>query len=221
VTRARHGPGGGDDARGGPRHDRADRAIAGEAGSDDAAVSLHHQEIGAKPAARKLARERREIAVEHRLHRGVHRRGDAALVLAVFRNHPVAGGHVGVRPELPRYGRGALFVRGVEVAVQEVDYQRFAAGGEKPAHRGAHTLLVERRHNRAFGVDALDRLAAKLARNQRLEPADEAVRPGPGAAAELEHIAKAARGDEPGARELPLEEGIRGGRGPVHEELEI
>ena len=72
------------------------------AGRDGAAVALHHQQFAREAAPRQLALQPLDIAMQHRLDRGVPRCRHAPLVLAVFRDDGVAGGDVAVRPDLAR-----------------------------------------------------------------------------------------------------------------------
>src|SRR5437899_2711716 len=66
----------------------------------------------------------------------------------------------------------------------------------------AHFRLVERNHHAAAIVHPLAYFPAAIARNQRLRDALQAVHQRPVAASELEHVAKAARGDQRAARAL-------------------
>ena len=102
-----------------------------------------------------------------------------------------------------------------------MDHERLDALRPEPARRLAHLVLGEGHDHLALGVHALVDLEAQIARDQRLEAALEPVRRGPRAAAQLEHVAEAARRDEPRPRALALEQRIgRGGR-PVHDHLQL
>ena len=166
-------------------------------------------------ARRQLLLEPPEIALEHRLDRGVDRSRHAALVFAILGKDHVAGGDVAVRPQLGGDRQRTALVDRIAVAVQEMDHQGFAAHRQQPDHRRAQRLLVERRQDPAIGGDPLRHLEAALARDQGLEAAEQAVSMRSGAPAELEDVAKAARRDQPGARDLALEQGVGGGRGAV------
>ena len=105
--------------------------------------------------------------------------------------------------------------------MDEVDHQRLDAALAQPRRRAPHLVLVEGRDLLPLGVHPLGDLQAQLARDQRLEGALEPVGRRPRAAAQLQDVAEAARGDEPGARALALEEGV-GGRGrAVDDDLQI
>ena len=212
---------GGDDAGGGAGHDGIHRGLRGDRAGDGAAVPLHHEQVLCEAAALEFFRELLEVAVEDRLHGCIHRRGDAALVLAIFRKNGMAGGDVAVRPEFARNVEGALFVCRIDVAVQEMDDERFAAFRGEALGRFAHGEFVERNDLFALGVHALGDFHAQLARYQRFEPAFQTVCIGPRAAAQLQHVAEALRGDEPGLCKLPLQQCIGRGRGAVHEHPEL
>ena len=89
------------------------------------------------------------------------------------------------------------------------------------ARRLTHLLLVEREHDLAVGVDALGHLEAQLPRDERLEGALQAVRGRAGAAPELQHVAEAARGDQPGPGALALEQRVGRRRRAVDERLDL
>ena len=61
---------------------------------------------------------------------------------------------------------------------------------------------------------------AQVARDNRHESARHAIGLRPRAPPELDDVAKTARGDHAGAREPPLEHGVGGGRGAVHDEID-
>ena len=114
-------------ARGRARHHGVHGRERDELRRRRAAIALHHQDVAVEALAQKLQAQAREIAVEHGLHRGIDRRRHAALVLAVFRQDGVAGGDVAVGPQRMDDLGGALLVRGIDVAVQEMDDHGLAA----------------------------------------------------------------------------------------------
>jgi len=81
----------------------------------------------------------------------------------------------------------------------------------------AHGLLVERRQHVAARVETLRHLDAQLAGDDRLEAADHAIAVGARAPSQLEHVAKAHRGDQAAHDTLALEDGIGADRGAVHQ----
>ena len=186
-----------------------------------AAVAVHDEEIAFKAARRELAPETADVAVEDRLHGGVHRGGCAALVFAELRKQRVPERDVGVRPGALRDLGGAALVRRVGIGMQKMDDERLAPGGKKRFDALLDLGLVERRQDLAAGAHALADFEAQLARDQRLEGAGEAVRLRPGAAAELEGIAEAPGGDEPDAGGLAFEHRVRRRRRAVDDEVDV
>ena len=81
--------------------------------------------------------------------------------------------------------------------------------------------LVERHDDLTIGIHALVDFDAQLARYQRLERAEHAVRLRARAPAELQRVAEAARGDQPDPRHLALEQRIGRGRRAVDDEVEV
>ena len=132
----------------------------------------------------------------------------------------MADGDVGVRPELGGDRGGAELVGGVGVGVEEVDDEGLAALGEEVGDGGAGGGLVEGGEDAAPGVGALGDLEAEVAGDDGGEAAGHAVGVGPGAAAELEDVAEALGGDEAGAGEAALEDGVGGGGGAVDDEVD-
>ena len=173
-----------------------------------------------KPRVRSSPCKPGDVAFEQRLHRGVDRRGDAALELPALGEERVAHGDRRVRPDLGGDRRGAALVSGIGVGVQEMDDERLAARGEQRRDGGAGGRLVERGQHPAAGVHPLGNLEPEVARDDRREAAGHAVGLRTGAAAELEHVAEARGGDEPGPREPALEHGVGGGGGAVDDQVD-
>ena len=111
LARDAAGIGGRHHARGRARHHRVDCRLGDELRGDRAAVALHHQDVAVEALGRQLGPQPREIAVEHRLDRGVDRRRHAALELAILRQDGVARRDVGVGPQAAHDLGGALLVR--------------------------------------------------------------------------------------------------------------
>ena len=174
-----------------------------------------------KPWRLQLALQAAHVAVEDRLHGGIHRRGGAALIFAEFRQQRMPERDVFVGPQGARDLAGAQLVRRVGVGVQEVDDEALAASRDQRVHRRRQRRLVERGHHLAACIHALGHLEAQLARDDRLEGAGHAVGLGPGAPAQLERVAEAARGDQPDLGDLALQHRVGGGRGAVDDQVEI
>ena len=215
VAGALAGIGGGDDPRSRAGHHGLGRITRDETRRDHAAIAIHDKEIAPVAQPLQFAAQPVHIALEDRLHRGVHRRRHAALEFARFRQQRMARRDVVVRPEVLRYLGSAALMRGVGVGVEEVDDERLAAGGEQRLHSPLHFLFVERRAHRTRGFDAFGYFQPQIARDDRDKSAGHAVGLRTRAAAKLDYIAKAARGDHAGAGEAALQHCIGSGRGAV------
>ncbi len=139
----------GDHARRRPRHHGRDRVLGDDRGRHRAAVALHDEQLAREAAPGELARKALEVAVQHRLDRGVDGGGRAALVLALLGDDGVSRGHVAVRPERANDLGGARLVRRIDVAVQEVDDDAFRAELDQLRRGGRDRGLVERHRGHA------------------------------------------------------------------------
>ena len=207
----------GDRSGGRAGHDGVHGEIDGRAGRHHAAIPLHHEKLVAQPRAAQVLREAAEIARHDRLHVAVERRRAAAFEFAHLAQYVAAQGHEPVGPDLPRNFAAALLMRRVGVGMDEMDHQCLGAALAQAMHFPPHRRLVERRQDPAGGIDALGHLGPQIARDQRLEAPGHAVGIGASAAAQLEHVAKAGRGNQPAARSLAFEHGIGGDRGAVNQ----
>ncbi len=199
-------------ARGRARHHRVHRRMGDELRGGGAAVALHHQDVAVEALAHQFQAQAREIAVEHGLHRGVDRRRHAALVLAILRQDGVARRDVGVGPQRVHDLGGAALMRRIDVAVQEMDHDGFAAQRQQFLRRLGDRSLIERRQHLAVGIHALRHFQPVFALDQGTKGAAHSIGLRPCATAELQHIAEALGGDEPDLGDLAFEEGV-GGRG--------
>ena len=118
-------------------------------------------------------------------------------------------------------GGGAELVGGVGVGVEEVDDEGLAAGARRVATAARTASSSRGVRMRPSGVGALGDFEAEVAGDDRGEAAGHAVGVGPGAAAELEDVAEALGGDEAGAGEAALEDGVGGGGGAVDDEVDL
>ena len=102
----------------------------------------------------------------------------------------------------------------VGVGVEQADRDRLDPGRRQPFGRGFHARRVERPPDLAFRPHPFVRLKAQPARHQRLRTAVvQRVHLRDAQAAHLQHVAEAARGDEPGQRALAFQHGVgRDGR---------
>ena len=214
------GIGGGHHARGGAGHDGLCRLARHETGGDHAAIAVHHQHVAVVPALGEAFGEAAEVAVEDGLDAGVDGGRDATLEFTGFLQDGVAEGDVAVGPDLGQHGAGALFMGGVGVGMEEVDNDGLAPGVEQGLRGGAHGVFVKRGDDGAGGIDPFRHFEAQVAGDEGRELAGHAVGLRPGAAAKFEHVAETLRGDEARAAELAFENGVCGGRGAVHDEVE-
>ena len=104
--------------------------------------------------------------------------------------------------------------------MQEVDDERFAPRLDEAADRGANLALVERLAHGARSLDALGDFQPQIARDDGNEDARHAVGMRPRAAAELDHVAEAARCDHPRLRQPPFQHGIGRGRRAMDDEVD-
>ena len=140
---------------------------------------------------------------------GIHHRGAGALVFLALRQDRAGGRHQQCGEALAQERLGALFVRGIAVAVDQADRNRLDAGCGKLIPGCQHARLVQRLDHAAVGRDALHHLQAMPARHQRLGLVPGQVEHvGHADAADLQHVAEAARGDEPGPGARSLQEGV-------------
>ena len=117
--------------------------------------------------------------------------------------------------------RGAL-VLGVGVGVQEADGDRLDALRAAGVGDGVELGELEWNEDVAVAVDTLAHLEAQPPRHERLGlAADEVVHVGPVPAADLEHVAEAARGDERGQGTGALGQRVDDDRRAVDEVLDV
>ena len=220
VTRGAAGIGRRHHPRSRARHHSVDRGVGDQLRGDRAPVALHHQQVTVETLGREFGAQTREVTVEHRLNRGIHRRRHAALVLAIFRQDGVAGRDIGIGPQAAHDLRRPPLMRRIDIAVQEMDDDGLAAQRQQLLRDVGHSRLVERHKHLAIGVHALRHFEPEFALNQRPESAPQAVGLRPSAAAEFQHVAEAPGSDEADPRDLAFQQRIgRGGRA-VHHGLE-
>ncbi len=147
---------------------------------------------------------------------GVHHRGRGPLVFLHLGEHGVRRAHRELRAGGAHDLLGALLVRRVAVAVDEADGERLDPRRLELPRRLAHVGLVERLDDRAVSGDALAHLQPVAARDQRPRFCPgEVEHVGHADAPDLQNVAEAARGDQPGRRAGALQDGVGGDRGAV------
>ena len=108
------------------------------------------------------------------------------------------------------------------VGMEECDRDCLDAFAGELARDPPHRILVERNKHHAVAVDPLRHALAQIARNQRLRLVIEnIVELRPGLVGDLQHVAEAFRGDQPGFGALALDDGIGGDRRAVNREREL
>jgi len=195
--------GAGEYARRRPRFDDVHRPSARRRGRHDPAVGLHDQNLAAIAELLESALQPTQVALHDRHQIGIDRGRAAALVLADLAQH--VGRHAD--DETGCFGRDdvanrALVCR-VRIGVEQAHRERVDPLGGERAQLGPDLRSVEDPDRLAVGGHALVDLAAQMARHQarRFLPGQVEDVALPAAAADFQHVAEAARGDQadPGA----------------------
>ena len=206
-----------DHARSRTRECRANGELAGGRGRHHAPIALHNQELAQKPLLSQDALQARQIAPHHRLQSGVQTRRGATLKLPNFRQHLCGHTHVRVGPKLLYASFGAQLIEGVGVRVDKKHTNGLTALCQQVLRLGAHLLDVDLGVDLARGEHALVDLESQISGDDghktALEPPGLRAIP----AAHLQHIAKAACGDEAGLGDFALKQRIRGHGGAMHQ----
>ena len=127
---------------------------------------------------------------------------------------------IGVGPQPAHDLGGAALMHGIDVAVQKMDHDGFAAQRQQLLRGIGDSGLVERDQHLAIGVHALWHFEAPFAVDQRIERTAQAIGLRPGAAAEFQHVAKTLGGDETDRGDLALQQRIGRRGGAVHHGLQ-
>ena len=214
ATRAR-----GDDAAGRTGAEHGDRAAHDVLRGHDAAVGLHDQQLVLVAAGTQPLDEPAEVALDLRRHVGVDQRRAGALELRRRRHDLVRQRDADTGAFLLGDLAHALLVLRVDEREHEDDRQRLEAELLQAPQRGAHGGFVERHDDLAFVVepfgnaDAPAALRDRRRRRQRRVPDVFLV-----AAAQLDLVAMALRGDQPGHRAAHLDHRVVGGGRAVHDD---
>ena len=164
------------------RHDGLHGIVGGGLAAHRAAIALHDEQLGREAGELQLLLQPPEIARHDRLDVAVDRRRRAALELADLAQDIGTDRDEGIGPQLARDLTGSLFVRRIDIGVQEADDQRLRATGDQEANGAPHRLFIERPQYVAPSIETFRHLDAQMARDQRLEAADHAVAERAGAA---------------------------------------
>ena len=170
----------------------------------------------AAPISRETALQGAQVPAHHRHHIGVDHGGRGALVL------PDLGQDLGADAERqPRHAPlhdllDPLLVHGIRVRVEEAYGEGLDALVEEPVESPVDLGGIEGNLDLSARVDPLPHLETQVALDERgrLLPRD-VVEAGHAQAADLQRVAEARGGDEPGARAPQLEDGVGGHRGAV------
>ena len=209
---------GADHAGRGAGQDGAHRHVGRGREADDAAVGLgevrrsrHAERFQPRAeAADVVAHHRPEIGVQH------HRR--QPLEFAELGRDLVAGRNEGVGQLLAQDGDRALLVVGPDEAIEEGHGDRLHARRLQGPRGGAHPVLVERRVDLAGVAQALGHFQPQVARHQGLGLVGlDVVEVGPLLAADLQQVAEAVGGHQPGLDAAVLDQGVGRHRGAVAE----
>ena len=183
----------------------------------------HDVQPAREPERREPALEPLDVAVEHRLGVGVHRRGGPALVLAHVREDVGGAGDVQAGELAADEGFRGLLVRGVGVGVEEADRERLDAGRvDQVPHRLAHAVRVQRLDHRAVGRDPLAHLPAAAARDERIGPPEPEVEQVVALLeAHVEDVAEPRGHEHPGRRPAPLDDRVGDEGGSVGDRVDL
>ena len=158
-----------------------------------------------------------QIAAGEALHVDVGKRGRGAVVLADLGDDLAGQRAADLGRVRPQQLADRLLVRRIAIAVQQAYRDGLDALGAQSVDQAQHLVRVERRQHAAVGEKPLVQLEAQMARRQRGRPLHEQiVHVVAVLAPDLDGVAKAARGDQRGARALALDQGVGEQRGAVH-----
>ena len=188
----------------------------------EAAVRQHQQQRRRDAAAGDLRGERGQVALGQRLDVGVDDGRGGALVLADLRRHVDRGRQREIGEALGDELDRLPLVARVGVGVQEDDGERGDALGRQLGRGLQHGALVEGRAHAAVDGHPLRHLQAPAARHQRRRLDDlDVVELVLALAPDLQRVAEALGGDEPGRRALALDQRIGEERRGMHHAADV
>ena len=198
------------------------RLLAGRLRRQHAAVGGDHPDRRRDADRAQAGFEVLQVAAHGGQQIGVHHRGAGALVFLALGQHRIGRRHQQLGEALAQDRLDALLVRGIAVAVDQADGDRLDARGHELLAGRNHARLVQRLDHAAVGRDALDDLQPMPARHQGLGLVPgEIEHVGHADAPDLQHVAEAARGDQPGPGAGALQDGVGADRGAVQHLLDI
>ena len=208
-----------------PRHPRrgtglddVDGKLAGGVDRHHAAARLHDHDRRGDPDRPQVILHRARVAGDHGLDVGVDHGRAGALVLLDLGEHLGRDGYVCVRLHLRDEVAGTPLVGAVHVGVEVADRDRIDVLVEEAPHRFANLGFVKGRVLPGLRVDPRGHLPAQVPGHQGggLLPVD-VVEPVHPHTADLENVAEALGGDEPGGGAGAGDDGVGGHRRPVGE----
>jgi hypothetical protein len=161
-----------------------------------------------------------EIVGDAGLQIGIQRGGGGALELTDLRQDLAAHADMRRRPDGAHRGRGGALVLRVGVAVDEDDGAGLRATSQQFARGRLHGGDVHLRADRAIGERAFRHLDPHVTLGDRRELTPEPPGLGPVAAAHLQHVAEAGRGDDAEPRALAFQQRVRADGRAVDDRLE-
>ena len=185
-------------------------------------MGAHQQQRARKPAGAQVAVELADVAADLRSHIGIGGSGRGALELVPLAGELRAGGDEQLRQQGAQRGGRFLLVRRLEVRIEEADRQGLDLLDPQRIRDVLELACRERRMDLAGAVHPLRHLVAQLARDQRrlaVEAQVERLRAV--AAANLQQVAEAARGQERGAGAAALQQRVDDKRGAVLDEARL
>ena len=184
-----------DDAGGRAAFDDLRRPVRRRRGIEDPTARLHDHEAPRQAGGRQILDHGIEIALHRRADIGVDHRRARPLVLANFRQHVDGERDEGAGHGGAQHLAHPTLVRRIGVGMQEADGDSLNLHFRQAFDRPHHVRLVECGENPAGGVHPLGDLQPAAARHQgRRFDVERFVEPGHANAAQLQNVAKAARG---------------------------
>ena len=165
--------------------------------------------------------QRGQVAAHHRADIGVDHRRAGALIFARFGQHLVADRQEPAGQRIAQDLGHRLFVRRIDVAVEEADRHRLDRALGEPGGERVRGADVERPDHLAPRPHAFGKLKAAAARHQRRRLlVERLVEARHADAAHLQHVAEALGGDQRGRRALAFQDRVGGDGGGVEDLLE-
>ena len=198
------------------------RRALGLAHMGEAAVRQHQEQAAGNALGAQRLLEPLEIDLGQRPDVGVGHRRRRAQVLADLRRDVGRQRDRQILVALGDRRADRALVRRVGVGMQEADGEALDALLDQLGDLGQRGIDIERLLDRAVGRQPLHRLAPPRPRHQRLGHLDEqVVELVLALAADLQHVAEARRGEQPGLRALALDQRVGEQRRGMHHAADL